>query len=445
MQSNIRSLIMPLGAAAGVAVCVIAVAFMVARTPVHAQESSASSDAAAVELQRQIDEHNKQISDLDKEIAQFEKQLTAVTKEKKTLQSSVTQLNLSINKTDTSIKQTQTVIGTTQLQIQQLAGSINEKERSIRSNKSSLAETISLLNEIDEQPFIAHILSSDGLSDIWADAESIMQLQGAVQGHIDVLADQKYQLDGLKESAEDKRLKLQKERDKLVSQKGSLSATKTAKNELLGQTKQKESEYQKLIAQKQAAKSAFESALGDLNAKLQYIVKQSDITPVGKGVLQWPVDKVRVTQKFGNTDFAKSGAYNGKGHNGIDLGMPVGTPLKAALTGTITGTGNTDAIKGCYSFGKWVLIKHGNGLSTLYAHLSQINVSSGQSVSTGDIIGYSGETGYATGPHLHFGVYVSSATQIMKLGDASNKKTACSGALMPIAPLSAYLNPLNYL
>jgi murein DD-endopeptidase MepM/ murein hydrolase activator NlpD len=154
---------------------------------------------------------------------------------------------------------------------------------------------------------------------------------------------------------------------------------------------------------------------------------------------------VRVTQYFGNTAFAASGAYKGKGHNGIDIGVPNGTPLKAALSGTVVGTGNTDSVRGCYSFGKWVLIKHSNGLSTLYAHLSKIAVSSGQQVSTGQLIGYSGETGYATGPHLHFGVYVSSATQIMKLGDATNSKSACSSATMPIAPLSAYLNPMNYL
>lgn len=407
---------------------------------VHAQESD---DAA--NLQQQIDAHNKQIADLDKEIAQYEKQLTAVSKEKKTLQTSVSQLNLSIKKTDTSITQTQNRIGSTQLQIQQLTGSINEKEQAITVNKAGLAESMSLLYELGEEPFIVHVLSSDGISDIWADTQAVMQLQGAVQDHVDTLADQKYQLSTIKTSAEEKRATLQKERNKLVAQKGSLSATKQAKNELLSQTKEKESEYQKLLKEKQAAKAAFESALTDLNAKLQYIVKQSDITPAGKGVLSWPVDKVRVTQKFGNTDFAKAGGYNGKGHNGIDLGMPVGTPLKAALTGTVTGTGNTDAIRGCYSFGKWILIKHGNGLSTLYAHLSKINVSQGQSVATGDIIGYSGETGYATGPHLHFGVYVSSATQIMKLGDASKQKTACAGALMPIAPLSAYLNPLNYL
>ena len=176
------------------------------------------------------------------------------------------------------------------------------------------------------------------------------------------------------------------------------------------------------------------------------MLNPSEIPTVGKGILRWPVDNVRVTQYFGNTAFAASGAYNGKGHNGIDLGISIGTPLKAALSGIVLGTGNTDATRGCYSFGKWVMIRHNNGLSTMYAHLSDIKVTEGQSVATGQLIGYSGDTGYATGPHLHFGVYVTSVTEIIRLGSATNRTSACSNVVMPVPrSQSGYLNPLNYL
>ena len=178
---------------------------------------------------------------------------------------------------------------------------------------------------------------------------------------------------------------------------------------------------------------------------MQVAINPSDITVAGKGVLDWPLDNVRITQYFGNTPFAQSGAYSGKGHNGIDLAAQIGTPIKAALGGVVLGAGNTDSVRGCYSFGKWVMIRHANGLNTMYAHLSQISVTQGQSISTGQIVGYSGETGYATGPHLHFGVYVTSSTQIMRLGDATKSSTPCAGATMPITPLAGYLNPMSYL
>jgi murein DD-endopeptidase MepM/ murein hydrolase activator NlpD len=154
-----------------------------------------------------------------------------------------------------------------------------------------------------------------------------------------------------------------------------------------------------------------------------------------------------ITQYFGNTAFATANAqiYNGSGHNAIDIGMPTGTPLQAALGGTVLGTGNTDSAPGCLSFGKWVVIKHANGLATLYAHLSSIAVSSGQSVTTGQVIGNSGMTGYATGPHLHFGVYVASGIQIMTLAQYRGATTPCANASMPVAPKDAYLNPMSYL
>jgi murein DD-endopeptidase MepM/ murein hydrolase activator NlpD len=162
------------------------------------------------------------------------------------------------------------------------------------------------------------------------------------------------------------------------------------------------------------------------------------------GVLQWPLDSVRITQYFGNTSFATQNpqVYGNKGHNAIDLAASTGSRVKAALDGVVLGTGNTDATCPNASYGKWVFIKHPNGLSTLYAHLSVISVSSGEQVSTGDVIGLSGNTGYSTGPHLHFGVYAASGSKISSFPSAS-----CRGKTytMPVADVTAYLNPLSYL
>ena len=132
--------------------------------------------------------------------------------------------------------------------------------------------------------------------------------------------------------------------------------------------------------------------MSDLQAQLQYTVNPADILKAGKGILKWPLDAVKITQHFGNTAFAMAGAYNGKGHNGIDFRAPIGTPIKASLSGVVVDTGNTDSVRGCYSFGKWVLIRHGNGLDTIYAHLSQIGVSPRQSVGTGPVICYNRPT-----------------------------------------------------
>lgn len=399
----------------------------------------------AAEIQQQINEQNSQIAELNREIAQFQTQLNATTQQKNTLQNKVNQLDLQRKKLTSQINVTQKQINTTQLQIQQLEAGIEVKEGSISVNEAGLAESIRRLQQADDRPLALVVLSSDTVTDAWQDVDASLVLADAVREDIVTLSAEKQELTTTKATTESKKKEHEQFKRTLVTQQGSLDATRKAQAELLAETKSQESTYQSILAKKKAQQASFEAALQDLQSKLQYTVNPDQITTAGKGVLRWPIDIVRVTQNFGNTAFAMAGAYNGKGHNGIDLAAQIGTPLKAALSGVVIGTGNTDTVRGCYSFGKWVMIKHSNGLSTMYAHLSQISVSSGQSVGTGQLIGYSGETGYATGPHLHFGVYVSSATQIITLGSATKSATACSNAVMPVVPLSGYLNPMNYL
>ncbi|MEU5782789.1 M23 family metallopeptidase [Micromonospora lupini] len=94
-------------------------------------------------------------------------------------------------------------------------------------------------------------------------------------------------------------------------------------------------------------------------------------------------------------------------HAGIDLALPSGTPIHAAAAGTVTQAG--DAADG---YGNSVFIDHGNGYLTHYAHQSRIAVTVGQKVKAGQVIGYEGATGDATGPHLHFEVHQGMWNQI---------------------------------
>ena len=408
-------------------------------TPLFAYAQSAE------ELQKQIDDNNAQIAALDKEIAEYEKQLKTTTTQKNTLQNKINQLDIQKKKLQASIAVTQKQISTTQAQISTLGQTIAQKQTSIAKSKEGLAESIRRLVETESQPLALAMLSSESFTDAWQDSDAQAQLQDAVRSGIVRLTEETQSLTETKTAAEQKKTLLVTQQKSLTTQQGSLSATRQSQAELLAQTKKQEATYQKILAEKKAQQAAFESALTDLKSKLDYTINPDQITKAGKGVLHYPLDNVRVTQNFGNTAFARAGAYNGKGHNGMDFAAAIGTPIKAALAGVVLATGNTDAVRGCYSFGKWVMVKHSNGLNTMYAHLSQISVTQGQAVSTGQVLGYSGETGYATGPHLHFGVYVGSATQIVTLGSATNAKTACSNAVMPIVPITGYLNPLNYL
>lgn len=98
---------------------------------------------------------------------------------------------------------------------------------------------------------------------------------------------------------------------------------------------------------------------------------------------------------------SRFGARWGRTHTGIDLGAPTGTPIKAAAGGTVIFSG----WKG--TLGKLVVISHGNGVQTYYAHCSSLLVSSGDTVSAGQLIAKMGNTGRSTGPHLHFEIRVN--------------------------------------
>ena len=86
-------------------------------------------------------------------------------------------------------------------------------------------------------------------------------------------------------------------------------------------------------------------------------------------------------------------------HSGIDIVVNMGTAVKAVMDATVAAVGWNS------SYGNYVILNHGGGLQTLYGHLSRAAVKQGQRVSQGTVIAYSGNTGYSTGPHLHFGVY----------------------------------------
>jgi murein DD-endopeptidase MepM/ murein hydrolase activator NlpD len=109
--------------------------------------------------------------------------------------------------------------------------------------------------------------------------------------------------------------------------------------------------------------------------------------PIGRGGCIWPI-RGPVTSEFGNRW--------GRLHAGIDIGARIGTPIAAAKAGRVVFSGQQSG------YGNVVVIDHGGGFTTLYGHQSRLAASVGDNVSQGQVIGYSGNTGHSTGPHLHF-------------------------------------------
>lgn len=406
-----------------------------------------SEAQTSAELEARIKNNQIQIDALDREIEKYRSQINSLQGNKQTLEKAIKTLEATRSKLSADIRKTEIQIAKTQDELVVILGDIGTAERQLTKAQQGIAESLRSIAQTEDITPIELMVNGQSLGDAWFDVAALSDVQNSLTRFQSEVVALKSHLGGVAREQESKKDSLLSLRKQLSGQKQVVEGTKAEQAAILKETKNQEAEYQKILKQKQEAKAAFERDLLDIESLLKVSIDTSRIAPVGKGVLSWPLDSVKITQNFGNTSFATANpqVYNGKGHNGIDFGAPTGTPIKAALSGTITGTGNTDSVKGCYSYGKWVLVKHANGLSTLYAHLSTISVSAGDSVKTGEVIGLSGNTGYSTGPHLHFTVYSTQGVAIQKLGDVRQQKTGCSAASIPIAPPDAYLNPLSYL
>jgi len=134
----------------------------------------------------------------------------------------------------------------------------------------------------------------------------------------------------------------------------------------------------------------------------------SGALPLGKQIsgltLSWPMAHFTITQPFGPSTVTLEpplGPYP-HFHTGVDMAAPLGTPVMAAGNGVVVAVGHTSV-----GYGNYVIVAHGGGIDTLYGHLLQTTVNSGDRVVRGQLVGLEGSTGFSTGPHLHFELRVS--------------------------------------
>ena len=175
-------------------------------------------------------------------------------------------------------------------------------------------------------------------------------------------------------------------RDQLLASQNRLSNARSSKRSALASTRELEQQW---------IQEANDLAAQDARVRAQLAQAQAHTTsaPSASGLI-WPVSGP-VVSPFG--------MRWGRLHAGIDIAVPSGTPIHAAASGTVALAGWVDG------YGNYTCIDHGGGLATCYAHQSSIGVSTGQHVTQGEVIGYTGCTGHCLGPHLHFEVRINGA------------------------------------
>src|SRR3989344_424221 len=359
------------------------------------------------ELRSHIREREEEIATLEKEIRTYQDSLEKTGAEANTLSREINSLDLRIKKLNADIRLTNNKIKKTELTIEKLGIEIDEREKDISNKKNTMAELLRTVYELESETLVEILLSHEHISDFFDNLEYLSNLDTTLKDNLKELRELKVFLEEQKFETEKEEKQLVKLNTDFGAQKNIEEGIKGEKSSLLKTTKQKEAEYQKLLSAKEKQRIAIETEIAEIETELRLLIDPASLPESRKGVLASPVESPFITQEFGKTAFAKaaSDVYGSGGHNGVDFRASIGTRIFAADGGEIIKTGNTDLSCPGGSYGKWILIQHPNNLATIYAHLSVINVLDGQNISRGDLIGYSGNSGYTTGPHLHFTVY----------------------------------------
>ena len=212
---------------------------------------------SAANLQTQIDAHTQQINSLEAEIAAYQKQLDALGAKKNTLQSTINSLTLSQKQLAIKIRVTRNKIDSANLQIRELTLSMGDKEAAIAADQVAIGKALQSVAENDQSSFFTMVISSNSLRDAWQTVDEAVQFNRALANNISDLRAVRTTLAANRNQVTAAKASLVSLQSQLATQNRSLIASKIGEQQLLAQTKNSESNYQKLLAAAQAELASF--------------------------------------------------------------------------------------------------------------------------------------------------------------------------------------------
>jgi murein DD-endopeptidase MepM/ murein hydrolase activator NlpD len=267
-----------------------------------------------------------------------------------------------------------------------------------------LSDRLVAIYEAGSPDLVSVLLSSDGFDDLVQRSAYLEAIQEQNENVVDRVRDLRDQMQRTVAKLRAAKETIEEARDIIAAKEAEIASARAG-------VESQEAELESVRAERQAALDEVNSHVdrleeneSDLQNKIQQQIAEATLgvpalpagtpgAPSSAGFI-WPVNGI-LTSGFG---------YRwGSMHEGIDIAVPEGTPILAAASGTVILAGYTGG------YGNYTCIDHGSGLSTCYGHQSGYAVSSGSSVTQGQVIGYSGNTGSSTGPHLHFEVRINGA------------------------------------
>ncbi|MBQ8596009.1 MAG: peptidoglycan DD-metalloendopeptidase family protein [Oscillospiraceae bacterium] len=360
------------------------------------------SDPSEEEYRNQISDLQDEQIKIQQEMQDYNNKITSIKDDKKKQQAIA-------NTIDEKISITQKAIDVGLQKIQLTNKYIFDKKQEIAGKEKDIEETLQLFRDrvraiymtggySDNANSLIMLFSSDSVSEFLTRSEYLeriaehdKEIVAGLRDELIKLEEEKKVLEAEKAALEEEKAALEKEQEELEKQ---LKEAKNSIQDLSVMQKEYEANYEELSAMQKQIQAELLDIYKNLNT--------SNEAYVG-GEMMWPVPGYSKISsyygwRFNNTDF----------HTGIDItGSGVhGAPVVAANTGTVVHTKTCPYNGYSYGYGTYIIVDHGGGITTLYAHLSAIDCKVGDIVVMGEQIGRVGNTGWSTGAHLHFEVRI---------------------------------------
>lgn len=365
-----------------------------------------SLDDEINDLNLKIQNQKQQLEALQQRQQQYQVQIEAKQKDRINLSNQLAILENRLAQAQLDIEGVNIEIDKTGLEIKKIEIDSDNLDQAIEVQKTHLASLLRSMYKQDQVSTLEILLLNNSLSDFLDQAQYLADTNKEIGNSLEDLKADKNRLDQNKSALGDKNKELAALKDKLEEKKGNLSYEQENKTYILEETKSSEKEYQSLLQQAKREQQQAEAEIASAEQLIRQKMSQKDKTKLNNGnnTIAWPVSKNLIVTSFHDPDYPYRNIIGE--HPAVDIRAKQGTTLLAAADGYVAKV----KFAGDKSYA-YIMLIHGNGLATVYGHVSAVYVMTDQYVTQGQAIGRSGGTpggigtgAFSTGPHLHFEV-----------------------------------------
>ena len=363
---------------------------------VFAQSEEPDSKEVQV-LNAEILDKKANINQINEKIVSYQKEIEKKQAEKISLTMELDLLDNRIAKTELEIEETQATIDLINSEIALLQQQTIELQAKIDKNKELLKGVLLEIQVQDQSLPLDVFFGSDSFSELFDEVHALETINQDLKLSLDKIQSTQTEVEEKQRAQEKKRAQMEETQDALTQIKQQLEEEIDAQQVLITQTQRSEAAFQSLVQKLKQEQTSISQDITSLQQEVEEKLRQHDATPDDVSVLSWPINPTirGISSSFHDPTYPFRNLFE---HPGIDLPATTGTPIQAAASGYVAW------VRKGTQYGNYVMIIHSNGLATLYAHMSRIDVQVDQYISRGSTVGAVGSTGLSTGPHVHFEV-----------------------------------------